>query len=49
MARIARIIIPNIPHHVTQRGTRKTAKINNQKEFVYQNFSRFFAYFVGIS
>jgi len=25
------------------RNTRKTAKINNQKEFVNQNFSRFFA------
>jgi|WetSurMetagenome_2_1015567.scaffolds.fasta_scaffold00195_16 putative transposase len=23
MARIARVIVPNIPHHVTQRGNRK--------------------------
>jgi putative transposase len=23
MARLARIVVPNIPHHVTQRGNRR--------------------------
>jgi putative transposase len=33
MARIARVVIPNYPHHVTQRGNRKQQTFFNPKDY----------------
>lgn len=43
MARIKRIVIPDTPHHVTQRGVRsmnmkKSYFLNNLKSIDYKNF-----------
>jgi len=35
MARIARIVIPHYPHHVTQRGNRRQQTFFNQDDYQY--------------
>jgi len=35
MARIARIVIPHLPHHVTQRGNRRQQTFFNQDDYQY--------------
>ena len=38
MARMARIVIPNIPHHITQRGNRsQEVFFNDQNKASYLN------------
>ena len=32
MPRIARVVVPGIPHHVTQRGNRRQTTFFNQDE-----------------
>lgn len=45
MARIARIVVPGLPHHVTQRGNRREqvffelTKRYRQAEFIVKNAS----------
>ena len=35
MARNARVVLPNYPHHVTQRGNRKQTTFFNQHDYKY--------------
>lgn len=35
MARMARVVVPNIPHHVTQRGNRRQRTFFNDQDFAY--------------
>ncbi|HRJ18123.1 MAG TPA: hypothetical protein PLF84_03735 [Bryobacteraceae bacterium] len=44
MARIARLVIPGIPHHVTQRGNnRKQVFFSNQDFLLYLQLFRDYA------
>ena len=35
MARIARVVLPGYPHHVTQRGNRRQTTFFNQKDYSF--------------
>lgn len=35
MARIARVVIPNLPHHVTQRGVRSMNIFFKEEDYLY--------------
>jgi putative transposase len=32
MARLARVVVPGVPHHVTQRGNRRQATLFNEDD-----------------
>lgn len=50
MARMARIVIPNIPHHVTQRGNRsQKVFFSNQDKAAYLNLLYKYAQDAGLS
>ena len=35
MPRIARIVIPHYPHHVTQRGNRRQSVFFNDEDYIF--------------
>jgi len=37
MAKIKRIVIPNIPHHITQRGVRSMNIFFKHEDYIYYN------------
>jgi putative transposase len=34
MARLARVVIPGLPHHITQRGNRRQQTFFNDEDYV---------------
>lgn len=50
MARIARVVIPGIPHHIIQRGNRRqTVFFNNEDKQTYLEYLNIYAKPAGIS
>ncbi len=35
MARIARVVVPNYPHHITQRGNRRQKTFFSKRDYQY--------------
>ena len=33
MARLARVVVPGVPHHITQRGNRRQATFFNEADY----------------
>ena len=35
MARIARVVVPNVPHHIIQRGNNRTACFYSEQDYLH--------------
>jgi REP element-mobilizing transposase RayT len=53
MARLARVVIPHVPHHVTQRGNRRQEVFFDDSDYAaytqIRGHNTYLTYFVGKS